>query len=442
MKSRQQPVVAIIGRPNVGKSTLFNRIIGHRKAGVLPIPGLTRDRNYASTTWNGKKFLLVDTGGYDTLEKDDITLRVREQVLLAIDESDAILFLTEVESLHNPIDSEIMDLLRRCGKKFFLTVNKCDNPELENESYSFSALGLDNIYPISATHGLGVGTLLDAVTEPLAKTQDAIGQPSDEIKIAIVGRQNTGKSTLVNKILGKERVIASPVPGTTRDAVDSPFQIGEKKYLIIDTAGIRRRGKITKGPESLSVTASIMSIQRCDVAILLLDVSEGGSTAQDTHIAGYIHDSGRAAILAVNKWDLVEKDQNTAGSFAKKLKDDFNFLSYAPIIFISALTGQRVVKLFNLVDEIILQYSRKIETSVLNQELENILKKYPPPLLRGHRLRIKYITQTGIMPPTFTLFVNNPELMHFSYKRYMINQFRELLSMDKTPIILKLRRKS
>jgi len=441
MISRQQPIVAIIGRPNVGKSTLFNRIIGHRKASVLPIPGLTRDRNYTSTTWNGKKFLLVDTGGYDTLEKDDITLRVREQVLLAIDEADVILFLTEVESPHHPMDAEILELLRRSGKRFFLTVNKCDNPELENESYAFSALGLDAIYPISSTHGLGVGILLDAVTEPLAKTQEAIEEPSDEIKIAIVGRQNSGKSTLVNKILGTERVIASPVPGTTRDAVDSPFQIGEKKYLIIDTAGIRRRGKIMNGPEYLSVTSSIMSIQRCDVAILLLDAPLGIS-AQDTHIGGYIHDSGRAAILAVNKWDRVEKDQDTAGSFAKKLMEDFKFLSYAPIIFISALTGQRVMKLFNLIDEIIPQYSRKIETSVLNQELENILRKYPPPLLRGHRLRIKYITQTGIMPPTFTLFVNNPELMHFSYKRYMTNQLRESLALDKTPIRIKLRRKS
>jgi len=441
MKSRNQPIVAVIGRPNVGKSTLFNRMIGRRKAGVLDTPGLTRDRNYASTLWNQKKFLLVDTGGYDTLGKDDITPRVREQVLLAMDEADVIIFLTEVQNPHHPIDSEIMDLLRRSGKNYLLVVNKCDNLELENAAYGFCAMGVDVIYPISSTHGLGVGTLLDAVTDFLPKTPDEIEEPLGEIKIAIVGRQNTGKSTLVNKILGTERVIASPIPGTTRDAVDTPYQIKDKSYLIIDTAGIRRRGKIQNGPEYLSVTSSIMSIQRCDVAILLLDASLG-ITAQDTHIGGYIHDSSRAAILAVNKWDTVEKDQDTAGAFAKKVREDFNFLSYAPIIFISALTGQRVMKLFNLIQEIVPQYSRKIETSVLNRELENIQRKYPPPLLRGHRLKIKYITQTGIAPPTFTLFVNNPELMHFSYKRYLLNQLHEALELDKTPIRIKLRRKS
>ena len=432
--------MAIIGRPNVGKSTLFNRMIGRSKANILDTPGLTRDRNYAPAEWNGKPFLLVDTGGYDPSDSDDMAGRIREQVRMAIDEADSILFLTEVEMPEQPIDLEILGLLRQCEKSFVLAVNKCDNPSREMEAYSFSSLGVENIFPISANHGLGIGELMDAIVKPLPEADEDISGETEEIRLAIVGKQNVGKSTLVNKILGEERVITSEVAGATRDAVDVPFQLGDKKYLIIDTAGIRRRGKVKRGPEHLSVTSSVMSIQRCDLAILLLEATTG-VTAQDTHIGGYIQDAGRAAILAVNKWDALEKDTNTAGKFAKKIRQDFNFLSFAPIMFISALTGQRVTKLFSLVDEIMPNYQRRIETTDLNRQLKTILESHPPPLHKGKRLKINYITQVRIEPPTFALFVNNPQLMHFSYKRYLVNQIRQAFDLHNTPVRLWLRRK-
>ncbi len=441
MKRQAQPIVAIIGRPNVGKSTLFNRIIGRRKAGVHDMPGLTRDRNYATAEWGAKTFLLIDTGGYDPTDTDIFTSRIREQVLMAVEEADSIIFLADVGVTDNPIDHKIADILRRCGKPFLLAVNKCDNPALRNEAYSFAAFGVERIYPISATHGIGIGDLLDAATEPLAPESDTATDVSDEIHIAIVGRRNVGKSTLVNEILGTERVITSPVAGTTRDAIDTPFTLGDKRYVIIDTAGIRRRGKIKRGPEHLSVTSSIMSIHRCDVAILLIDAATG-VIAQDTHIGGYIHDSGRACILAVNKWDRVEKDTSTAGAFAKKLREDFNFLSFAPIVFISALTGQRVRKIFDIIAEIMPQYHHRIETVELNNALERIVRYREPPTHKGRRLKIKYATQTGVAPPTFTLFVNNPTLLHFSYRRYLVNQLRRAFNLTNTPIRIKLRRKS
>lgn len=441
MKRHPLPIVAIIGRPNVGKSTLFNRIVGKRKANVHDIPGLTRDRNYATAQWDDKIFFLVDTGGYDSVDQTDITTGMREQVLMAVEEASVVIFLTEVTHYGNPVDSEIIETLRARNKPFYLTVNKCDNSDLDNQAYAFCSMGVSEIYPISATHGLGVGILLDAVTENIPKAKEEDGEDRDEVKIAIVGKQNVGKSTLINEILGKQRVIATSVPGTTRDAVDTPYQYGENHYILIDTAGIRRRGRINNSPEYMSVTSSIMSIQRCDVAVLLLDASEG-ITAQDTHIGGYIQKAGCGVILAVNKWDLIEKDNATAGAFAKKIKEDFSYLSYAPILFLSAMTGQRVWNIFKLVDEIVKQYTGKIETAVLNREMAGILIRYPPPLHKGQQLKIKYITQTGTAPPTFTLFVNNPKFLHFSYERYLINQLRTTLSLDISPINLKLRRKS
>ncbi|MBN1902708.1 ribosome biogenesis GTPase Der [Candidatus Sumerlaeota bacterium] len=440
MKRRKLPIVAIIGRPNVGKSTLFNRIIGRRKANVLDIPGLTRDRNYAPAEWNGWDFFLVDTGGYDPGDQSDITTGIREQVLMAVEEAQAVIFLTEVDHQDNPVDAQIVELLRSRNKPFFLAVNKCDNSNLDNQAYAFSSLGGFEIYPISASHGLGIGTLLDAVTEnlPRAKEED---DDDDEIKIAIVGKQNVGKSTLVNKILGKTRMIAASLPGTTRDAVDTPYEYGGNRYLLIDTAGIRRRGRITNSPEYMSVASSIMSIQRCDVAVLLLDASQEIS-AQDAHIGGYILEAGCGAIIAVNKWDLLEKDNATSGAFAKKIKEEFSFIPYAPILFLSAKSGQRAWNVFNLVDDVMTQYTKRIDTSDLNRELEYIVQKHNPPIRKGQQLKIKYITQTAVAPPTFTLFVNNPKLLHFSYERYLLNQLRTALGFDKSPLRLKLRRKS
>jgi len=441
MKRQTYPIVAIVGRPNVGKSTLFNRIAGRRKANVHDVSGLTRDRNYALTEWNGKNFLLVDTGGYELMDADLISSSIREQVLMAVEEADSIIFVTDVHATNHPGDREILTMLRRADKPFFLSVNKCDHDSLQNQAYDFSSLGVDSLFPISAEHGLEIGSLLDAVTESMPEIVGESADPGGEVRVAICGRQNVGKSTLLNKILGRERVIAGPVAGTTRDAVDVPYTLGERRYLLIDTAGIRRRGKVEKGTESLSVMSSIMSIQRSDVAILLLDASSG-VTAQDTHIGGYIQDSGRAVILAVNKWDMLEKDTSTAGAFAKKMRQEFNFLSFAPIVFISARTGQRVRNLFTMIDEVMSQYTRRFETSSLNDALAAILRHHQPAFHKGGQLKIKYITQTGIAPPTFTLFVNNPRYMHFSYRRYLQNQLRLHFGLSKCPVRLKLRKKS
>jgi len=386
MTHRNLPIVAIIGRPNVGKSTLFNRIAGKRKAHVLETPGLTRDRNYAEAEWNGKAFFLVDTGGYDVAENDELTHRIREQALMAIEEASLIIFLADVQNSNNPVDFEMINILRRSQKSFVLAVNKCDNTSLEQQAYAFSAFGVSSLYPLSAIHGIGTGNLLDAVIAELPGKESAFEEDRDTIRIAVVGRQNVGKSTLVNKILGKDRVIASSVPGTTRDAIDTPVKIGKKKYLIIDTAGIRRRGKIERGPEHLSVTSSIMSIQRCDVAVLLLDAGSE-TTSQDTHIGGYISEAGCAVLLVVNKWDLITKDNSTAGEYAKNLKREFNFISFAPILFISSLTGQRVRRIFSIIDEIMPQYNASIPTSQLNNQFEEIIKRHPPPLVKGRRLK-------------------------------------------------------
>ncbi len=440
MKQHNQPIIAIIGRPNVGKSTLFNRIIGRRQASVYDLPGLTRDRNYALAQWGNKTFLLVDTGGYEIEEQDDISKGVREQVLMAMDEADAIVFLTEVALSDHPVDHEIIHMLRRSSKPFAVAVNKCDNQEQQMDAYAMAALGADHLHIISATHGLGIGELLDDITKTLPADEEGDEPADDQIRVAIVGRQNVGKSTLTNRILGTERVLATPVAGTTRDAVDTPFHFNGKDYIIVDTAGIRRRGKIEHGPESLSVTSSIMSIQRCDVAILVLDARDG-ITAQDTHIGGYIQESGRAAIIAVNKWDAVEKDTATAGTFAKKVMEDFKYIPWAPIIFISALSGQRVFKVFSLIEEIMPQYQARFETSHLNDVLKEAVSHHQPPIHRGRQIKIKYVTQIRTGPPTFAFFVNNPALMHFSYERYLMNQFAERLGLNRTPIIMKYRRK-
>lgn len=440
MKGNKHPIVAIIGRPNVGKSTLFNRILGRRMANVYDKPGLTRDRNYCLTEWSSREFLMVDTGGYEIEDSDILGERIREQVRMSIEEADAIIFLMEVQVSDNPTDAEILRMLRKSQKPFFTAVNKCDTLERTHEAWELSSIGVGEIYPVSASHGLGIGDLLDDLVDALPEKSAGEVDVSDEIRIAVVGRQNVGKSTLVNRILGEERVIAAPVAGTTRDAIDTPLKIGDKNYLIIDTAGIRRRGKVERGPEHLSVTSSIMSIERCDIAVLILDAVDG-ITAQDTHVAGYIQESGKAVIILVNKWDAIEKEDSTAGTFAKNVSERFDFLPFAPILFASALTGQRVKKIFDLIEEIIPQYRAQFSTSDLNRVLKEAVTRHQPPVRKGKQLKIKYITQTRTAPPTLMLFVNNPQLMHFSYKRYLKNQFAERLGLDKAPLRLRLRRK-
>ena len=447
VKSRL-PVVAIVGRPNVGKSTLFNRFAGRRKAIILDTPGLTRDRNFERVEWRGLEFLAVDTGGYDPDPRSEMRTAILEQTNIAIEEADLVLFLVDVKDGIIPPDYEMTDILRRAKKPVILAVNKCDNQRLYDEAYAFSALGIDPLFPISALAGHGVGDLLDEIIDQLPwpeKSDDEEFAPFEEEeptpRIAIVGRVNVGKSTLVNTILGERRMIASSEPGTTRDAVDSLVTYEERPYTIIDTAGIRRRGKIEESVEKLSVMRAAVSMQRADIAVILIDAAEG-ITQQDAHVAGQAVEAGCAAIIGVNKWDVVEKDYKTADIWIKRLRDEWGFLNYAPILFLSGLTGQRVQKIFQTVDNVLVEYRKRIDTGELNRWLQQTILRHSPPMRKGHTLKIKYITQVAVAPPTFAIFVNDPNLMHFGYERHLINQLRETYGFEGTPIRIRLRRKA
>lgn len=437
---RRMPIVAIVGRPNVGKSTLFNRLLGQRKAVVLDTPGVTRDRNYGIAEWADRSFLLVDTGGYETTETATLIASVREQCLLAIEEADAIIFLVDVTESDNPADAEVAQLLRQTGKPVLLAVNKCDSFSREDVAVEFYRFGLDRLFVVSAAHRRGVGDLMDALVKTFPAEPDEESEEDRALRIAVVGRQNVGKSTLVNRILGASRVIADATPGTTRDAIDTPFEREGKRYILIDTAGIRRRGKIERGVERLSVTSAIFNLERCDVALIVLD-AVAGIVDQDAHIAGYALEAGRACLLLVNKWDLVEKDNTTVNRFTEHIRDRLKFVSFAPILFISAKSGQRVGRILDGVEAILPQYNRRVETAQVNKALEQSLKRHSPPVMKGRTLKIKYATQTATAPPTFTLFVNDPALMHFSYERYLVNQFRERFGLDTVPVRLRLRKK-
>jgi GTPase len=440
--NRDLPLVAIVGRPNVGKSTLFNRITGSRKAAVHNTPGLTRDRNYLPAEWDGHNFMLIDTGGYETETTDEIYRQMREQTLLAIDEANVIIFLGNLFEPDHPVDDDVLKLLRKSGKPSLLAVNKCDGRERRLEAVAeFAHHGTDQVVGISALHGTGINELLDEVVKLLPGERGIVDPASAGIRIAVAGRPNVGKSTLVNKILGFERVIANAMPGTTRDSVDTTFERNGKTYTIIDTAGIRRRGKVEKGPEKLSVVSSMFSLEKCDIALILIDGAEG-PTEQDAHVAGYAVDSGCASIIVVNKWDTVEKDHKTAEEFTKDLREAWGFLKDSPVIFISALTGQRVEKLFEFIDRVYAEYTKEIETSTLNEWLKQTTSHVSPPIRSGKQLKIKYATQTGTKPPTFTLFVNDPDLVHFSYERYLINQLRQEFGMEGVPVKLRFRQKA
>lgn len=436
------PMVAVVGRPNVGKSTLFNRIIGRRKAVVHDRPGVTRDRNIERAEWEGVPFLCVDTGGYEIELDDPLLEEVVEQVRLAIDEADVIVLLASVHETVHPADAAIVGILREIKKPVIIAVNKCDNPSLEMESQDFYRYGFEHIFPVAALHGVGIGDMLSqVVAEIKALPPDSIRhqKATGAIALAIVGRQNVGKSTMVNRLAGTERVIAADLPGTTRDAIDLEI-IGPngRHFSLIDTAGIRRRGKIERGIERLSVTSSQVAMQRADVAVLVIDAKQG-LTEQDAHIAGACVEEGLATIVVVNKWDAVSKDHRTADEFTKHLHKEWGFLRFAPVLYASGLTGQRTHKILELAEELYENASRRIKTSELNELLQMAIARRPPPAKAGKRPRIKYITQVAVRPPTFALFVNDPSMIHFSYRRYLLNQLRRAYGFEGSPIRLYLR---
>lgn len=435
-----KPVVAIVGRPNVGKSTLFNRIVGGRVAIVESRPGVTRDRLYQDAEWSGRSFALIDTGGLDFQESGEIIEGIRRQAEIAIAEADTVLFVVDARAGLNPDDEEVASIIRRSGKPAILVANKVENFSYKADTYDFYRLGLGDPIPVSAAEGLNTGDLLDRLVE-LLPDGDGEDYPPDVIKIAVIGRPNVGKSSLVNAILGEDRVIVSDIPGTTRDAVDTMFQLGERHYVIIDTAGLRRKSRIELPTEKYSVIRTLRAVDRCDVVLVMLDAA-AGVTEQDKRIAGYAHEAGKAAVLVVNKWDLVEKDDRTMNRHTEKIRQELGFMKYAPLIFTSAVTGRRVSKVLELVDFVAEQHATRIATADLNNLIREAVMQTPPPTDKTRRLKILYVTQGGVKPPKFIVFVNDPELMHFSYLRYLENQVRSAYGFEGTPIRFVLRKRT
>lgn len=429
----KKPTFAIVGRPNVGKSTLFNKLIGERISIVEDTPGVTRDRIYAEGEWLSKKFILIDTGGIEPQNNDIILEQMRRQAEIAIDMADAIIFMVDVKSGMTSADKDIAAMLTRSQKPIVLVCNKVDNVgDVPMEFYEFYNLGLDEPMAISSTHGLGTGDLLDKLFS-FVDFSDAEDEDDDSIKVAVIGKPNVGKSSLINKILGENRVIVSDIAGTTRDAIDTKYEKDGQKYTFIDTAGMRKRGKIDEAIERYSVVRSLAAVDRCDVVLILIDATEG-VTEQDTKIAGYAHNQGKASIIVVNKWDLVEKETNTMNNYQNDVRNGLAYMMYAPVAFLSAKTGSRLDKLFDLIKYVNEQHAMRISTGVLNDILNEAIAKVQPPSDKGKRLKIMYITQASTKPPTFVLFVNDRELAHFSYIRYIENQIRETFGLEGTPI--------
>lgn len=426
------PIVAIVGRPNVGKSTLFNQLVGERISIVDDQPGVTRDRIYADTEWLNRKITLVDTGGIDVDSQDELMTQMKQQANVAIDTSEVVIFLVDGKEGITPADQEVANLLRKANKPIVLAVNKIDAPHEEDMLYEFYNLGIGEPISISASHKRGLGDLLDAVIEhlPQLEVQD---EDEDVIRIAVLGKPNVGKSSIVNRLLGEERVIVSDIPGTTRDAIDTPFVFDGQKYVIIDTAGIRRKSRISDELERYSVIRALAAIRRCDVALLVIDATKE-VTEQDKKIAGLIHDEGKGCIIIMNKWDLIEKETNTMSQFRKRLANDLAFMQYAPSLFTSAHTGQRLNRVIEMVNQVYAQCTFRISTGVLNECIADAVAFSEPPTNKGRRLKIYYGTQVAVKPPTFVLFVNDPDLMHYSYLRYLENQFRKNFGLEGTPI--------
>lgn len=432
-------LVAIVGRPNVGKSTLFNKLVGKRLSIVDDKPGVTRDRIYSRCEWLDREFMLIDTGGIEPKTDDVILAQMREQAMLAIERADAIIFVTDITTGVTANDKDVASMLMRSGKPVVLAVNKVDGiGEPPPEIYEFYSLGLGDPIAVSSVHGHGTGDLLEAVFENLPPEEP---DPYDEdaIKVAVIGKPNVGKSSLINYIAGEERSIVSDIAGTTRDAIDSEVTRGEDKYVFIDTAGMRKKAKVTENIEHFSVLRALMAVDRADVCVIVIDATVG-YTEQDSKVAGYAHDKGKACVIAVNKWDAVEdKTDKTMQEFTKKLESDFSFMSYAPFVFISANTGQRVEKLFELIKAVHEQHGKRISTGVLNDMLAYATSRVQPPSDKGKRLKLYYMTQASTNPPNFVIFCNSKELFHYSYQRYIENQIRDTFGLDATPIKISVR---
>lgn len=424
------PTLAIVGRPNVGKSTIFNRILGERVSIVEDTPGVTRDRIYGKSEWLGKEFAVIDTGGID-LGDEPFLAQIKDQAEIAIDEADVILFLTSIEAGVTDADERVAQILYRANKPVVLAVNKVDNPERRQDIYDFYSLGFGEPLPLSGTHGIGLGDVLDAVLA--AFPNEASADEDDSIKFSLIGRPNVGKSSLVNAILGENRVIVSPIEGTTRDAIDTKFEADGETFTMIDTAGIRKRGKVYENTEKYAVMRALRAIDRSDVVLFVINAEEG-IREQDKKVAGYAHEAGRGIIIVVNKWDTLEKDNRTMKDFENLIRQEFQYLDYAPIIFVSAKTHQRLQSLPAMIVEVSENQTRRIQSSVLNDVLMDAITVTPTPTVNGKRLRIYYMTQVAVKPPTFVVFVNDPDLLHFSYERFLINQLRQAFDFSGTSI--------
>ncbi|MCR6106562.1 ribosome biogenesis GTPase Der [Salipaludibacillus agaradhaerens] len=435
-----KPVLAIVGRPNVGKSTIFNRIVGERVSIVEDRPGVTRDRIYSSAGWLTHEFFIIDTGGIE-ISDEPLLDQMRYQAELAIEEADVICFVVNGREGLTSADEEVGQILQRSKKPVVVAVNKMDDPSMHEQLYDFYSLGIGDVYPVSGSHGLGLGDLLDQLATYFPKQEEDV-YDEDTILMSLIGRPNVGKSSLVNAILGEERVIVSNIPGTTRDAIDTPFTKDDQDYVVIDTAGMRKRGKVYEATEKYSVLRALKAIERSDVVLVVINAEEG-IIEQDKKIAGYAHEAGRAIVIVVNKWDAVEKDDKTMKEFEEKIRNGFRFLDYAPVVFLSAKTKRRLHNLLPLVNEVSESHNMRVQTHVLNDVIVDAVTMNPTPTDHGgKRLRISYATQVSVAPPTIVLFVNDPELLHFSYKRYLENKIREAFTFAGTPVHIIARKKS
>lgn len=433
-KKKSMPIVAVVGRPNVGKSTLFNALAGEKISIVKDTPGVTRDRIYADVSWLDMNFTLIDTGGIEPESQDIILSQMREQAQIAIDTADVIIFMVDVRQGLVDTDAKVADMLRRSGKPIVLTVNKVDDyQKFMPDVYEFYNLGIGEPFPISSVNKLGLGELLDEVASYFDKNLAKEEEEDDRVKVAIVGKPNVGKSSIINKLIGENRVIVSDIAGTTRDAVDTEVTYHGKEYVFIDTAGLRRKNKIKEELERYMIIRTVSAVERADIVVLVIDAAEG-VTEQDAKIAGIAHDRGKATIIAVNKWDVIEKNDKTVNQFTQKIRQILSFMSYAEITFISAVTGQRLFKLYELIDAVYENHAMRIATGVINEILTEAVALQQPPSDKGKRLRLYYMTQVGVKPPTFVIFVNDKELMHFSYTRYIENQIREAFGFRGTPL--------